>query len=52
MIVGAVIGAMGRFEGAVIGWGVLGLGVVVLGVMAWRLLKQLGATSTDKIDMQ
>lgn len=25
-------------------WGALGLGVLVLGVMAWRLMKQLGAT--------
>ena len=25
-------------------WGVLGLGVLVLGVMAWRLMKQLGNT--------
>ena len=25
-------------------WGVLGLGVVVLGAMAWRLMKQLGTT--------
>jgi hypothetical protein len=25
-------------------WGVLGLGVLVLGAMAWRLMKQLGTT--------
>ncbi len=29
-------------------WGVLGLGVLVLGAMAWRLVKQLGAPPTDK----
>lgn len=31
-------------------WGVLGLGVLVLGVMAWRLMKQLGAppAASDK----
>jgi len=33
-------------------WGVLGLGVLVLGAMAWRLVKQLGAApaSADKDD--
>jgi len=33
-------------------WGVLGLGVLVLGVMAWRLMKQLGSApvSSDKSD--
>ena len=33
-------------------WGVLGLGVLVLGAMAWRLVKQLGTTpaSTEKSD--
>lgn len=29
-------------------WGVLGLGVLVLGAMAWRLAKQLGAPPSDK----
>lgn len=29
-------------------WGVLGLGVLVLGAMAWRLVKQLGASPSDK----
>ncbi|MEQ1774250.1 MAG: DUF3999 domain-containing protein, partial [Burkholderiales bacterium] len=29
-------------------WGVLGLGVLVLGAMAWRLVKQLGSTSDPK----
>ncbi len=30
-------------------WGVLGLGVLVLGVMAWRLVKQLGSTPTSSV---
>ena len=29
-------------------WGVLGLGVLVLGAMAWRLMKQLGSASAGK----
>ena len=29
-------------------WGVLGLGVLVLGAMAWRLVKQLGTPPSDK----
>jgi hypothetical protein len=29
-------------------WGVLGIGVLVLGVMAWRLVKQLGAAPATK----
>ena len=29
-------------------WGVLGLGVLVLGAMAWRLMKQLGSTTAGK----
>ena len=29
-------------------WGVLGIGVLVLGAMAWRLTKQLGSASADK----
>jgi hypothetical protein len=32
-------------------WGVLALGVLVLGVMAWRLMKQLGGTGgTGRVD--
>lgn len=31
-------------------WGVLGIGVLVLGAMAWRLVKQLSATSTRRDD--
>ena len=29
-------------------WGMLGIGVLVLGAMAWRLTKQLGSASADK----
>jgi len=29
-------------------WGVLGMGVLVLGAMAWRLVKQLGTPPADK----
>ena len=32
-------------------WGVLGLGVLVLGVMAWRLVKQLGSATAGKDDV-
>lgn len=32
-------------------WGVLGLGVLVLGAMAWRLMKQLGSTTAGKDDV-
>jgi hypothetical protein len=31
-------------------WGVLGLGVLILGAMAWRLVKQLGSITAGKDD--